>query len=152
MSKTKVKSKKIKKQVVEPPEELTLESVTRICSEYISKYDLLNTLELGNWKVKIRVEELLDEEGGYLGLCQFDRAYNLAEIGIAVQPHKSAEDIKDTLMHELVHIVLHEIDSSAKDLITAVPKNMRQYVGEQMHVARERSTISVSNTFRKIFQ
>lgn len=151
MSKAKSKVKKVKKQP-QPPEELTVESVSRICREYIDKYDLLNTLELGNWKVKIRVEELLDEEGGYLGLCQFDRAYNLAEIGIAVRPHKSEDDVKDTLMHELVHIVLHEIDCSAKDLISAVPKSMRDYVAEQMHVGRERSTISVSNTFRKIFQ
>lgn len=144
---------KVKKKVKTPePEKLTIESVTDICSSFIEQYNLLDTLELGSWKVKLKIEDQLDEDGRYLGLCQFDRAYGIAEIHIAVDPHKDAEDIKDTLIHELVHIVLHEIDSSAKDMITTVPKKMRKYVTEQMHVARERSVISVSNSFRKIFR
>ncbi len=148
-------AKKKSKAVKEPePLELNTDTVLSICTDYIEKHNLVEVMGLSNWKLRLKVEnELkLDEDTPCVGLCQYDRAYGFATIMIAVDGHDSEEDVKDTLVHELCHIVLHEMDSSARDMISTVPKNLRDYVAEQMHVARERSVIQLQNTFRTIFK
>jgi len=153
-NKTKTTKKvKITEPLVEEVIEINAESVERICKEYLEKYDLINVLQLTSWKIKFKIEDNSDDaEACYLGLCEYDNAYSLSDITIFVKGHETPDDVKDTLMHELVHIVLSEIDHSARNLSQIAADQVQSYVLENLHIARERSVITVSNILRSIYK
>lgn len=129
---------------------LTEETVYETCREFMEKNNLIELLNLSSWKLRLTVGDTIDEDGIYLGLCEFDHAYSIANIKIAVQGHDSLDDVKDTLMHELCHVVLAEIDNSARALLSTVPEHMQAYVDYQLHTAREHAVINLSNIFRRM--
>lgn len=81
------------------------------CEEFISEWQKI--LKIQDWTIKlcfISGEEMIDEmgSGDYVASCDRELHNKYATIRINIEHSRVNEDIYNTLLHELLHIVTYE--------------------------------------------
>lgn len=95
-------------QDANPPKSLTDIQVRKIVEKHL-RSGLLRKLGIDNWDISYTYTDC--DEVYYAAQCGLDPAYKHAHITINPTSHENEEDVNNSLIHELMHIVASPVES-----------------------------------------
>ena len=103
------------------------------------------SLGLGDWRVAVEPRDGSSFDDGRFGRLNFDRLRRRGKVSYA----KDREDdtICETLLHEVLHIALLEVDTVVKDAMELLEKNGEQLIKRAYAHAEERLIHRLTGAF-----
>lgn len=99
---------------------------------------VIKAFGLSHWEIKFGLFPELDD--GFVGMTDLRTDYYRAKIRIT--PEDGGKEQASTLLHELMHVGLYEIDQAAQDIILMLPEDDRDRAqtiyrrGEEQYIER----------------
>lgn len=94
---------------------------------------------LTHWKIYIDVDPTLDAQG----CCDVNGSYRTARITLNPYQHDTVEDLRSTVIHELIHIVNWPLVRTINVMAQMIPNEQHGVLEEMWRVAEEELTTSV---------
>jgi hypothetical protein len=102
------------------------------------------------WKIIVNiiptVEQMSEDQKSSAAFVNIESAYFQADITICLENNKNKQDLDDTIVHELIHIILDPLDKIVQETLLASGPDFSTMVTEQVV---ERLMSVVTNIHRK---
>lgn len=105
----KITAEDLLKALEATPEGLGEKEVKRIVNDLVKKKKLVSKLGLTDWDILIDFGPC--EQPQWAAQCAQDPAYKIAHIRIDPALHDKEQDVKESLLHELMHVIVSPVES-----------------------------------------
>ena len=128
------------------------ETVSAYVDKFMKTHDIMNLLNLKQWDLEFKYEKCGNDS--WRGQCDYDTAYHLACITIDPDCVESEQDVKEVLLHELMHLVVSEMAMSLEQLSLTFKEEDREYqmIQNMCHTGLERTVCSLEKIFTKLLK
>ena len=126
---------------------MTKERLLALCEQIKDKF------QLKDWTIKFFIDEVPGGDPNAWGYCEvvYDRKY--ANITLAEDLLKQDEfSVIHVIAHELVHVHLHHVWESAKELMEPLSSDARTALDKMIRLEIERSTDALSYVVANLLQ
>ena len=126
---------------------MTRERLLALCEEVKDKFCLKD------WTIKFYIEEVVKGDPDAWGYCEVVYGRKYANITLAEDLLKQDEfSVIHVIAHELVHVHLHHVWESAKELMEPLSSDARTVFDKMIRLEIERSTDALSYVVANLLQ
>lgn len=130
------------------PDALSLKAVEAHVKKRLKKDKLLSKLGLTDWKIGFDYGSCGNP--AWAACCGQDPAYKLAHITIDPNHHENTDDLDESLIHELVHIVLSPVDAFVTIQMAGLNEESGEYhrLREHWRQANEQTVCAITKIIK----